>query len=216
MHHIMFDVDGTLVQSGKMDAACFIGAVSEVLKAPIDPDWDNYVHITDAGILDHHLRLTGLMANRDDIHHQVRQAFVRRIKEYLQKHPLKEIMGAARFIRELKSLDAVTLSIATGGWLETAQLKLESAGIDIADIPIASSNDHYARTEIMKLARQKAGVSQDNTVTYFGDAEWDKASCRQLGYNFVLVGNRTSNPERLDDLTSVSQALSFIGLNPNR
>jgi len=80
--------------------------------------------------------------------------------------------------------DSVSLSIATGGWEETALLKLQSAGIDVSGIPIASSNDHYARIEIMKMARVKASACESFPVTYFGDAAWDQKACRELGYNF--------------------------------
>ncbi len=37
MHHIMFDIDGTLVKSDDFDEDCFIAAVSDVLGHDIDP-----------------------------------------------------------------------------------------------------------------------------------------------------------------------------------
>ncbi|WP_283131967.1 hypothetical protein [Enterovibrio norvegicus] len=45
----------------------------------------------------------------------------------------------------------------------------------------ASSNDHYARIEIMKSARMRADPTNTLPITYFGDAEWDVRACQQLG-----------------------------------
>lgn len=216
MHHIMFDVDGTLVQSWRMDEACFLDSVTRVLGEAavrcLDTHWSGYPHVTVAGILDHLLLQLGLQQDQKAIHQAVKQEFVQGIRCYLSKHPIEEIKGAARFIQRLKEIDNVSLSIATGGWLDSARLKLESADIDISGIPVASSDDHYARVEIMRIAGDMAGVTQQHSITYFGDAVWDKQSCSELGYNFVLVGDRTSNPQKLDDLTSVHQALDYIGL----
>ena len=54
----------------------------------------------------------------------------------------------------------VAISFATGGWYESAILKLESAGIKISNIPIASANDHHSRIEIMKIAEKTTKKSR--------------------------------------------------------
>ncbi|MEJ1436305.1 MAG: hypothetical protein RPU61_03200 [Candidatus Sedimenticola sp. (ex Thyasira tokunagai)] len=109
-------------------------------------------------------------------------------------------------------MNDVVISIATGGWLEGAELKLNSAGINIKNIPVASSNDHYCRTEIMKIAEQRA--TNDNTIktTYFGDGAWDKKACGELDYNFILVGNNASHSQRIIDFSSQKEAFEYIGL----
>ena len=91
-------------------------------------------------------------------------------------------------------------------------LKLQSAGIDVYGIPIASSNDHYSRTEIMKLAKDKANISSNHSITYFGDAAWDQMACNELGYNFVLVGNRIKHARSVRNLKNINQVLSLIGM----
>ena len=106
----------------------------------------------------------------------------------------------------------VSLSIATGGWAETAQMKLNSAGFDISGIPMASSNDHYSRKEIMKIALVKSKVSDIEKVTYFGDAEWDKRACKELNFNFVLVGNRFQHNQSISNFKLFEQACNYIGL----
>ena len=80
------------------------------------------------------------------------------------------------------------------------------------DIPIASSDDHYSRIEIMKKAEEKAQVQKKITRTYFGDAEWDKKASEELGFNFVLVGDRTYHHQSIPDFSDTNRALEYIGV----
>lgn len=212
MHHIMFDVDGTLVKSYDSDEECFVSAVLEVLGHEIDSNWDSYEHVSDAGILNEHLERHGITTGHEEIHRSVKRAFIEKVQEHLSENPATEVEGASELIETLKEHGSVSLSIATGGWQETAILKLQSAGIDVSGIPIASSNDHYARIEIMKVAKEKANICKSFPITYFGDAAWDKKACIELGYNFVLVGNRIQHNNSVHDLRNASQILSLIGM----
>jgi len=208
----MFDVDGTLVKSCDFDEECFVAAVLEVLGHDIDANWDSYEHVSDAGILNEHLEKRGIVSGHEEIIHAVKRSFIVKIQKYLAKTPAVEVPGASELIKQLKEYESVSISIATGGWQETAVLKLQSAGIDVFGIPIASSNDHYSRTEIMKVAKEKANICLDHPITYFGDEAWDlKASC-ELGYHFVLVGNRIEYEYSVNDLKNINQILSLIGL----
>lgn len=212
MRHAMFDVDGTLVLSDKFDSHCYLEAVHEVLGYNLEGDWTMYTYVSDAGILDQHINEFGLHANREDIHADVKAAFIGKIAGHLKDHPVQQVPGAAAFIDELRRKGNLSLSIATGGWRETARMKLESAGIDVSDIPVASSNDHFSRTEIMKIA-EKMAVGEDRVpCTYFGDGEWDKRACKELGFNFVLVGERTYHHQSILDFNNVAWAIAFIGL----
>lgn len=210
MHHVMFDVDGTLVMSDRFDGVCYLEAVCAVLGHSLDTNWEKYTFVSDTGILDQHIRENGLVAKRDEIHIQVKKAFVRKIIDHVIKTPVQQVAGASSFLDELRQQENLSVSIATGGWLETALIKLESAGIDIAGIPIASSNDHYSRVEIMKIAKKKAGVSIGTRCTYFGDGAWDKQACAQLGFNFVLVGDKIAHDQRIHDFNDKELALGFI------
>ncbi len=126
--------------------------------------------------------------------------------------PIKQTEGASNFLAKLKSLKGITLSIATGGWHETAQLKLKSADIDISGIHLSSSSEHYDRVVIMRLALSKSHAQNQDSVTYFGDGEWDRKACSKLGYNFVLIGNKTEHHQKMSDFNDVCTALGYIGL----
>lgn len=204
--------DGTLVQSVDFDGDCFVVAVWEVLGNSLDTDWTKYPHVTDSGILDYHITECGLHANRDEIHKDVKKEFTKKVEGLLRKNPAQEVPGAMDFLSGLRRREGLSLSIATGGWYETALMKLKSAKIDIEGIPVASSNDHFSRTSIMKIAEDKSVGNANIPCTYFGDGDWDKKACEELGYNFVLVGKSTYHHYNILDYRNEAQALGYIGL----
>ena len=208
----MFDVDGTLVKSFEFDEECYIDAIFEVLGHRLDTNWQEYEHITDSGILSEHLKRKGITDQHKEIHQAVKTSFVAKIKAYLSSNRVEEIEGASSIIDLLRNNPEIGISIATGGWLETALLKLQSAGIDVSGVPIASSNDHYSRIEIMKLANDRSMIGSEEPVIYFGDAQWDRAACNTLGYKFVLIGDRIEHEFSIDDFRNINQVMSVIGL----
>ena len=210
MHHIMFDIDGTLVESCEIDSQCFIDAVKEVTGLSINSDWSGYQHVTDKGILDEFLYSNGF-SNKEEIENSIKRLFLEKLEASLACQPLKEISGAADFLTLLQSMNKVIVSLATGGWGESAILKLASANINCSTIPLTSSNDHPSRAGIMKLAAKKATNSQ-LPCTYFGDGTWDKQACAELGYNFVLVGSKFKHKPNIVNFKSTKSALACIGL----
>ena len=117
MHLVMFDVDGTLVDSAGFDDACYVAAAREVLGFDIPDHWDEYTQATDAAILDEILDKYGVEGDRELIHSEFKQTFISKITEHLEANPgeIREIKGAARFINYLTSRDNVKVAIATGG-----------------------------------------------------------------------------------------------------
>lgn len=213
MHLVMFDIDGTLVDTAGFEDHCYGSAVKTVVNGDIPTDWSGYAHATDSGILDEILETRGLAPEREAIHHRVRTLFARKINAYLKKNTAREIPGAANFLRLLKTRGDVVLAIATGGWEETAKMKLDAAGIDYAGIAFASASDAVSRSDIMLLAERRAAKARLlSSRSYFGDAVWDQKTCRKLDYNFILVGDRLENPKKISDYTDQAAALAMIGL----
>mgnify|MGYP001318580333 CR=1 FL=1 len=46
-HHVMLDIDGTLLQSYAMDEQCFVDAVRETTGLEISKDWRSYPFVVD-------------------------------------------------------------------------------------------------------------------------------------------------------------------------
>jgi phosphoglycolate phosphatase-like HAD superfamily hydrolase len=124
-------------------------------------------------------------------------------RAYLERHEhaILEINGAARLLARLLDEPGVRVAVATGGWYETATLKLRYVGIDPARFALATASDAVARTAIMRLAQERAsGVQAFRKVTYFGDGPWDRRASAELGYDFIAVGRGVEHSLRFDDL----------------
>ena len=202
MHLILFDIDGTLVDSDEFDAELYVQAVREVLGIEIDDDWSTYRNVTDGGILDEIMDKAGLKTGRRRIHSEVKAVFCGLVSEYLDERVgrLPEIAGAGAFLAELESLPEVAIGLATGGWEETARMKLRAAGLDRYSLPLASGSDAFTRVEIMQIAENRALADRKaSRRTYFGDGIWDKRASEELGYEFIAIGDKVNHHARYPD-----------------
>ena len=207
----MFDIDGTLIESYDLDSEIFCSSVKEVTGIELNSNWSKYNHVTDSGILKEFFKANDI-TNTKDTEAKIKQVFISGLEKSIASNPIKEIPGAKSFLALLLSMDNVVVSIATGGWYESAILKLRSASIELNSLSIASSNDYMSRTEIMKCAASKATGGKVYPCTYFGDGKWDKQACEKLGYNFVAVGDKVKHNQKITCFSLPNKALSYVGL----
>lgn len=215
MHVILFDIDGTLVESNEFDFELYGQTVRAVLGIEVDDDWSAYRNVTDGGILDELIDSAGLQANRYRIHQEVKGAFARLVARYLKEHGgrLPEISGAKAFLDDLKSRPDVAVGLATGGWEETALMKLEAAGMDPGGLCLASGSDALTRVGIMQIAAERAlNGAKASTTAYFGDGVWDKRASEELSYQFIAIGNNVNHPVRFADFQEPAPILKALGL----
>ena len=189
MRRIIFDVDGTLLNSYALDTKYFCRAVLDVL-GPVTfrPDWGDYEHVSDAGILAAILLDNGFGDDRE-APGRVRARFGELVSAEVSGKPCAPIAGASEMLRIVRGRADLDIGIATGGWSHSAQAKLTSAGLDTEGVPLASSDDHPARVEIMKHCAARLEGSDERPV-YVGDGEWDAAACADLGWAFIGIGDR--------------------------
>jgi beta-phosphoglucomutase-like phosphatase (HAD superfamily) len=213
MHLVMFDIDGTLVDSAGFEGDFYAEAVESVLSVRLDRNWDVYEHVSDSGILAQVIREAALDGDRAELAARVHRRFVANVSAHLASNPsaLREIEGAKRLVDRLLALPGVRVAVATGGWQETARLKLRLIGIDPERLAFASSSDAQARTEIMQLAARRAmrGTAV-RRATYFGDGPWDRRASAQLGYDFIAVGKAVAHPHAYDDLRDTDAILARL------
>jgi len=181
----------------------------------VDDDWSQYQHVTDGGILDQILKINGILKDRVKIHARVKKRFVSETKRHFSHCPesVKEIPGAKNLIERLRSNDSCALAIATGGWDETARLKLRGIGIELDGLVLATGSDAISRIEIMRIAESRAldGITVQNR-TYFGDRIWDKQASEHLGYNFIAVGDEIEHQTAFRDLRPHAAIFRQLGL----
>jgi phosphoglycolate phosphatase-like HAD superfamily hydrolase len=190
---IVFDVDGTLVDSNSVDYQCFVAAIQQVIGIELrDTHWVGFTEITARAVIEQLLpdtnpeevRRIGRRVQADNLH-RLQAAHAANPAAY-QPTP-----GALHAIARLRQTPGVSVALATGDWHDTISFKLIAAGFDVADISMATSSDHAARADIIRLAVARAGRSLADAV-YVGDGPWDLRATQQLGIPFIGVGRKVA------------------------
>lgn len=189
MHAKIFDIDGTLIQSASVDEELYYEAVRSLLgDITIRPSLNDYDFVTDSGILAQLLEENGFPID-EKLTAAIKSTFFRLLRSHIDKHgPFPEVPGAALYLEALSDSPIHKVALATGGWRESAELKLRSAGLLKYGFPLATSDDASERTEIMRIALSSLGTTFDS-VSYYGDGPWDRDACDELGWTFVAVGS---------------------------
>ncbi len=191
---VMFDIDGTLLNSGAIDDRCYIETAKAQFSAnEINADWNSYPHVTNSGITATlHQQLLGCEASSLFLE-QFRSAFTHRIKAAVATEPqsCQAVTGAIAFLNHLHQRSDIALAIATGGWHSCAQAKLSHAQLPTEGIPFASASDAQEREAIMAIAHDRAlnhyQVPSFQHRIYIGDGLWDVKASRTAGYQFIGI-----------------------------
>jgi phosphoglycolate phosphatase-like HAD superfamily hydrolase len=186
---VIFDIDGTLVESFQFDGNIYVSAVKDVLGDVIIKDnWNHYKNITDTGIL-RQIMDENKICEEGQIG-KVRKKFGDLVRQHLENSgECRPKKGAIGLIGNLLSDRRYKVGFATGGWRHTAEMKLQQAGFDLKNAVLFSSDDSDKRVGIMKRCLLALG-SRFNRIVYIGDAEWDLQAAETLGWHFIGVGAR--------------------------
>ncbi len=193
MQLVMFDIDGTLTETMRVDEECFVRSFVQVFGfTDIDTDWSHYPHVTDSGIFHdiYSARMgrspTALGVSR------FRRHFIELLAAASSQSPFAPVAGADRLLSRLACSGAHRISLATGSWRESARLKMAGAGMCFDDHPAASADDAPEREAIMELSKQRADEwygAPFADIVYVGDGVWDARACRALGIPFIGIGS---------------------------
>lgn len=192
---VIFDNDGTLVNSCQADKICYVRAIKESFGINyVDDDWSHYRSVCDTGIAEDIYRMnfgkkistTSLLA--------LKKKFVELIKlAAIDEKKFREILGAHEVIMALKRMPHIRIAIATGGWRASTLLKLKAAKINIGKTAVASSDDGNYRMQIVGQAIKKAKklyrVKKFSRIISVGDGIWDYKTAKEMKLEFVGVGS---------------------------
>ncbi len=193
MNLAVFDIDGALLNNLAGEDACYAQALREQLALEdLDTDWASYEHVSDDGIAtEAYARAYGCpptaVLRTATIDHFV--ALLR--AAHVSSAPLVALRGAHELLTALPAR-RWAVALATGAWRRAAEYKLAAAGLPIADVPLATSEDGPARVAIVTsaIARAQAqwGVPEFARVIAIGDGVWDVRAAEALALPFAGVG----------------------------
>ncbi len=189
---VLFDIDGTLLYSEKVDSRCFANSYEAIFGRPFPTiDWSKFAEVTDHVIFrtayyDHFGRFpteTERTVFEDHYLAALNASRAERPEEF------REVPGAARLWQRLEADERFVPGIATGGWRRPAAIKLTHVGIPASHPFAGYANDKFSRVDILNeaigLVRSVHDISR---VVYVGDAAWDVTTTQKM--NLPLIGVR--------------------------
>jgi phosphoglycolate phosphatase-like HAD superfamily hydrolase len=188
---VIFDIDGTLVYSDKIDSRCFAQTYLTIYGKEFPSiDWTTYPHVTDTTIfktvIQQHFERDATLSEMEEFQHH----FVGLLEKNRQVRPTEffEVPGARSAIHRLLDDERFEVGIGTGGWLRPAMVKLRHVEIPTEPLVIVGADGHEKREgiigQVMEMVAERS--SYERTV-YVGDAIWDVNTTRRMGMNFVGV-----------------------------
>lgn len=223
MKFVIFDIDGTLTNTKRVDDKCFIKAFEQTFGLDIqNQKWEDIRHVTDWGITEEIIQNRW---NRNPTKEEYAALVANHIgnltaEKRQDKSQFAEVSGAQAFFDNLRNMEGIKLGIATGAWEKSAQLKLETAGIKLNGICFSNSDYHKSREAITKdvidqLTKKNNGNPE--RIVYFGDGEWDYKTCKNLGIDFFGIDHENDSKLRklgaktvFQDYTDAEQIMNVL------
>lgn len=205
MHVCLFDIDGTLLNTGGAGQAAMEAAIREQLGTTEPIHGVTYAGRTDRAIIDDIFR-----HYRAELTEETRQQFIATYLRYLPGElagrPGLILPGVVEMLAHLHARDDVTLGLLTGNLLEGARRKLEHHGLaEYFDFALGAFGDHHLdRDDVAKAAwaavqgrhRGQQPLSLDR-VWVIGDTPSDIRCARAIGAKALAVATGVYPAERL-------------------
>jgi phosphoglycolate phosphatase len=201
---VLWDVDGTLVDSAGLGGEAFRAAFERVTGVPVTKlvpfagrtDLEIALDLLETAGIDHSEQLLG------DFERELAAAMAERADKVRERG--RPFPGVPEALTRLRDEPGILQSLLTGNIAPNAEVKLGAFGLDkLVDMEIgAYGSDHQRRGELVAVARRKAfdlrGVAVDPAdIVLVGDTPLDVAAAIEGGARAVGVA---TGPYEQDDL----------------
>jgi len=205
MRLVLFDIDGTLLNSGGMGRAAMQRALGLVFGSPGNPSY-RYDGKTDKQIVRDVMRMEGHSDQHIDSRmDQLIDLYLDGLREGTKggKFNVRPLEGVVPLLDALDGRENIILGLLTGNVEPGARIKLKAAGIDPDRFKVnAFGSDHEHRPELPAIARRRAGetlgydIAGDRLVV-IGDTPADIECGRSIGAKAIGVASGHYTVEQL-------------------
>lgn len=221
---LLFDIDGTLINSGGAGIEALKRALKERFKIEDDLHDIEIAGMTDSGIVTSILEKHMIERTPENI-----AAFLDSYVHFLSKElPLRKgklLPGILDLLKKLKGRKQVVLGLLTGNLSRGAELKLGHYGVWHFFEFGAFADDHHDRNELGAFARKRAKEKHGREfsaaeIDVIGDTPRDIACGKALGARTIAVATGSWSSEKLakhnpdiliDDFSDVDRLIDTLG-----
>jgi phosphoglycolate phosphatase-like HAD superfamily hydrolase len=221
---LLFDIDGTLINSG----GAGVQALREVLQSQFgivdDLQGIEVAGRTDKGIVHQILRKLRIEPDESNTTHFL-EGYVKQLAKELPQRPGRILPGISEVLLRVKAQPNIVLALLTGNVRRGAQLKLEYYGLWHFFEFGAFADDHHDRNELgafaRRRAREKHGLDfEAASIDVIGDTPHDIACGKAIGARTVAVATGSFSRAQLaahqpdlilDDFGDVAARMRELG-----
>jgi len=221
---LLFDIDGTLINSGGAGIYALKKALVE--RHGIEDDLENIeiAGMTDSGIVISILKKHQITETRENVTAFL-DSYVHFLSLELPRRKGNLLPGVLELLEKLKSRKHIVLALLTGNVSRGAQLKLGHYGVWHFFEFGAFADDHHDRNRLGPFAQARAKEKHGHEfaadeIDIIGDTPRDIACGKALGARTIAVSTGTWSRQELaehhpdfliDDLSDVDRLIDKLG-----
>jgi len=221
---LLFDIDGTLIQSGGAGMEALKRGLKERFKIDDDLDDIEIAGMTDSGIVISILKKHKIPTSTENVAAFL-DSYVHFLSKELPRRKGNLLPGVLELLEKLKTRKHVVLGLLTGNLSRGAQLKLGHYGVWHFFEFGAFADDHHDRNQLGPFARARAKEKHGREfsaeeIDVIGDTPRDIACGKALGARTIAVATGTWSREKLaehhpdfliDDFSNVDRLINTLG-----
>ena len=206
MRLVLFDIDGTLLNSGGMGRASMQRALAEVFGSPGNSKY-RYDGKTDKQIVRDTMRLEGHTDEHIDLQMETLiELYLAGLQTGVESgnFDVRPLDGVVEILDALEARKDIVLGLLTGNVESGARVKLKAAGIDPDRFRVnAFGSDHEHRPQLPAIAQRRASENLGleivgERVIVIGDTPADIECGRELGAKAIAVASGHYTVEQLE------------------